>query len=82
MLPDAVHPNAQGAAILAQVVFGAITGNYGGLQLPEIYSDNMVLQHGQPLPLHGIANAGTKITVTIGKQQLNTTETSPRIHIR
>jgi len=76
MLPDAVHPNAQGAAILAQVVFGAITGNYGGLQLPEIYSDNMVLQHGQSLPLHGIANAGTKITVTIGKQQLNTTADS------
>lgn len=76
MLPDAVHPNAQGAAILAQVVFGAITGNYGGLQLPEIYSDNMVLQHGQSLPLHGIANAGTKITVTIGNQQLNTTADS------
>lgn len=76
MLPDAVHPNAQGAAILAQVVFSAITGNYGGLQLPEIYSDNMVLQHGQSLPLHGIANAGTKITVTIGNQQLNTTADS------
>ena len=76
MLPDAVHPNAQGAAILAQVVYGAITGDYGGLQLPEIYSDNMVLQHGQPLPLHGTANAGTKITVTIGNQQLNTTADS------
>ena len=76
MLPDAVHPNAQGAAILAQVVFGAITGNYGGLQLPEIYSDNMVLQHGQSLPLHGTANAGTKITVTIGNQQLNTSADS------
>ena len=76
MLPDAVHPNAQGAAILAQVVYGAITGDYGGLQLPEIYSDNMVLQHGQSLPLHGIANAGTKIAVTIGNQQLNTTADS------
>ena len=76
MLPDAVHPNAQGAAILAQVVYGAITGDYGGLQLPEIYSDNMVLQHGQSLPLHGIANVGTKITVTIGNQQLNTTADS------
>ena len=76
MLPDAVHPNAQGAAILAQVVYGAITGDYGGLQLPEIYSDNMVLQHGQSLPLHGTANAGTKITVTIGSQQLNTTADS------
>ena len=76
MLPDAVHPNAQGAAILAQVVYGAITGDYGGLQLPEIYSDNMVLQHGQSLPLYGIANASTKITVTIGNQQLNTTADS------
>ena len=76
MLPDAVHPNAQGAAILAQVVYGAITGDYGGLQLPEIYSDNMVLQHGQSLPLYGIANASTKITVTIGNQQLNTSADS------
>ena len=76
MLPDAVHPDAQGAAILAQVVYGAITGDYGGLQLPEIYSDNMVLQHGQSLPLHGTANAGTKITVTIGNQQLNTSADS------
>ena len=76
MLPDAVHPNVQGAAILAQVVYSAITGDYGGLHLPAIYSDNMVLQHGIPLTLGGIANTGTKITVKIGKQQLTTTADS------
>ena len=69
MLPDAVHPNAQGAAILAQIVYGSITGNYGGLQLPQVYSSNMVLQHGIPLTLHGIANTGTKVEVKIGNQK-------------
>ena len=69
MLPDAVHPNNKGAAILAQIVYSGITGNYGGLQLPEIYTNNMVLQHGIPLTLHGIANTGTKIEVKIGNQQ-------------
>ena len=68
-LPDAVHPNAEGAAILAKVVYSAITGNYGGLQMSPIYTDNMVLQHGIPLSISGIANTGTKIQLKIGHQQ-------------
>jgi len=68
-LPDAVHPNAEGAAILAKVVYSAITGNYGGLQISPIYTDNMVLQHGIPLSISGIANTGTKIQLKIGHQQ-------------
>lgn len=69
LFADAVHPNAEGAEIIAHVVYGAITGNYGGLQMPAIYSDNMVLQHGQPLTIGGTANAGTKVSVTIGNQK-------------
>lgn len=38
LLPDALHPNAEGAGILARTVYGALTGDYGGLQLPAIYS--------------------------------------------
>ena len=48
LLPDALHPNAEGAGILARTVYGALTGDYGGLQLPDIYSDRMVLQRDQP----------------------------------
>ena len=75
LLPDAVHPNAEGAAMIAQVVYSAITGDYGGLQLPAIYGDNMVLQHGRPLVIEGIANAGARVDLSIGTQHYSTTAT-------
>ena len=31
LLADAIHPNAEGAKIIAETVYGALTGNYGGL---------------------------------------------------
>ena len=43
LLPDALHPNTEGAGILAKTVYGELTGNYGGLRMPATYSDNMVL---------------------------------------
>ena len=72
LLPDALHPNAEGAGILARTVYGALTGDYGGLQLPAIYSDRMVLQRDQPLPISGIANQGEKVTVTLAGQKKET----------
>lgn len=69
LLPDAVHPNVEGAAILAKTVYEGITGDFGGLQMPELYTDDMVLQYGEPLKIQGKANAGEKITVSIGKQK-------------
>ena len=70
LLPDAIHPNSEGAGILAKTVYGGITGDYGGLQLPCIYTDNMVLQRDTPLDIHGTANAGEKVTVSIAGQKL------------
>lgn len=69
MLPDAVHPNEEGAALLAKTVYEGITGDCGGLQMPELFTDNMVLQYGRPLKIQGKANAGEKVTVSIGKQK-------------
>ena len=69
VLEDAVHPNAEGAAILAKTVYEGITGDFGGLQMSDMYSDNMVLQYGQPLNIHGKANAGEKVTVKIAGQK-------------
>ena len=60
LFPDALHPNAEGAEILAHTVYGALTGNYGGLQLPVTYGDGMVLQRNQPLTINGTANAGER----------------------
>ena len=69
MLPDAVHPTAEGAGILAQTVCSAITGDYGGLRLPQVYSDNMVLQRDCPLEVRGTANAGEEVTISIAGQK-------------
>lgn len=69
LLPDAVHPAAEGAAIMARTVYSAITGDYGGLQLPSLYTDNMVLQRDVPLTIHGTADAGEEVTVRIDRQQ-------------
>ena len=72
LLPDAVHPNEEGASLLAKTAYEGITGNYGGLKMPELFTDNMVLQYGRPIDIHGTANAGDKVTVTIGKQKQKT----------
>ncbi len=65
LIPDSVHPNAEGAKILAKTVYGGITGDYGGLQMPQTYGDNMVLQRGVPLRIAGRADAGMKVKVTL-----------------
>lgn len=79
LLPDAIHPTAEGAGMLAQTVYGALTGDYGGLQLPIVYTDQMVLQRDQILRIAGKANAGEKVTVRIGEQE-HTTEAGDNGH--
>ena len=69
LLADAVHPNAEGAGLLAQTVYSAITGRFGGLQVSSLYTDYMVLQRNVPLRIQGTADSGEKITVSIGNQK-------------
>lgn len=73
LLSDAIHPNPEGAGILAKTVYSGITGDYGGLQMSQLYTDYMVLQRDMPLDIHGIANAGEKITVSISNQKVTAT---------
>lgn len=73
LFADALHPDAEGAQILAETVYSAMTGNYGGLQLPAIYTNNMVIQRDKPFILRGTANAGRKVTATLGKEKQRTT---------
>lgn len=72
LLPDALHPTKEGAGIMAKTVYSAITGDFGGLRMPELYTDNMVLQRDCPLTVRGEANAGEKVTVAIAGQKLTT----------
>ena len=73
LFPDALHPNAEGAAILARTVYSALTGDYGGLQPSPMYGNNMVLQRGDSIELHGTANAGDVVSVTFNDQQRSAT---------
>lgn len=63
LFPDALHPNPEGAKILAETVYSGITGNYGGLAVPATYSNGMVLQRQSPIKICGTANAGERVSV-------------------
>ena len=69
LLPDALHPNAEGAGIMARTVYSALTGDYGGLRMPEIYSDGMVLQRDRTILISGFADTGEKVTVRLAGQK-------------
>ena len=73
LFADALHPDPEGADILARTVYAAMTGNHGGLSLPAIYSSHMVIQRGKPFVLHGKSNAGRKITALLGKEKQRAT---------
>lgn len=72
MLPDAIHPNRDGASKLAATVYSAITGDYNGLAMSSIYSDGMVLQRNKYLNIDGVANAGEVVTLEIAGQKHKT----------
>ncbi len=71
LFPDALHPNAEGAKIIANTVYSHLTGDFGGLQLPAVFSDNMVLQREKPICISGIANAGERVDVRFAGQHKN-----------
>lgn len=58
-----LHPDAAGAAKLCDIIYSNITGDFGGLHVADIFSGNMVLQRGKPIPFWGTANAGTVVRV-------------------
>ena len=72
LFPDALHPNKEGAIILAKTVYDAITGEYGGLQIPNVFANDMVLQRNKPIPIFGTASANQEILVSFSKQTKKT----------
>ena len=68
MFPDAVHPTAEGAAILAKTVYSGITGDYGGLRVSPMFSDHMVLPRDRTFLIRGMADAREAVQVTVDGQ--------------
>lgn len=58
-----LHPNVMGAVKLCDIIYQYITGDFGGLKVADIFTDNMVLQRGKPVTIWGTADAGTMVTI-------------------
>lgn len=72
LFADNLHPDKEGAAIIAQTVFGSITGKFGSLKLASVFNDHMVLQRLKPIPIYGTANAGEEVEVQFQNKKLKT----------
>ena len=72
LFPDELHPNEEGAAIIAKTVYSYLTGDYGGLSLAPVFGDQMVLQQKMPIPIYGKGNAGEEVRVIFGKEKKKT----------
>lgn len=66
LMPDGLHPSAEGSRYLAETVYKAITGRHGPLRLPEVMQSGIVVQRDRHLPVSGVADAFSPITVSIG----------------
>lgn len=66
--PDNLHPTKEGAQIIANKVFSAITGDYGDLKLPLLYGENMVLQRNETIRFNGSANFNDAVTIQFNKE--------------
>lgn len=71
LLPDAVHPNAKGAKMLAERIYSAISGDFGGLKMNVLFGDNMVLQRGEKTKIYGKANVGEEIKISLNGTNVN-----------
>jgi sialate O-acetylesterase len=72
LFADNLHPDQEGAAIIAQTVYQNLSGDFGGLKLPMIFSDHMVMQRNQSIPVYGSANANEQIEVTFNRKKIST----------
>uniref|UniRef100_A0AB33IXB6 GDSL-type esterase/lipase family protein n=1 Tax=Prevotella sp. GTC17254 TaxID=3236794 RepID=A0AB33IXB6_9BACT len=72
VLPDGLHPNAEGAGLIARKVYTAISGDMGGLHVSRLYTDGMVLQRQAPIHMEGTADSHDEVTIQLGKQTIKT----------
>lgn len=72
LFPDALHPDKEGTIILSKTVYSAVTGDYGGLQMLNVFSNDMILQRNKPIPIFGTANANEEITISFHDQTKKT----------
>jgi sialate O-acetylesterase len=68
LFKDALHPDQEGAAIIAKTVFQRITGNYGGLKLAPVFMNHMIFQQKANIQVRGKADSGAEVVGVFDKQ--------------
>ena len=73
MKPILIQTSRIGALALAimatAATFSLSTGSaWSDVKLPAVFTDNMVLQRNQPVPIWGTATADEKVTVSFAGQ--------------
>lgn len=63
LFADYLHPDEEGAAIIAKIVYQKLSGDFGGFKLAPVFASHMVLQRNKPVRFYGTANANEKIWV-------------------
>ena len=64
------------AVMVALLLFGTavvVAADFGEVKLPAVFSNNMVLQQGLPVPVWGVAPPGAKVSVSFAGQNITTT---------
>ncbi len=70
LFPDNLHPDKEGAGIIAHTVYEKLTGNFGGLRLAPAFSSHMVLQRYKPIRFYGSADANEKVKINFNGKEV------------
>jgi sialate O-acetylesterase len=70
---DGLHPSREGTEIIAKKIYSAVTGDFGGLTLPYVFGNHMVIQRDKPVRIFGTGNVGDAINIKLSKYNCRTT---------
>ena len=69
---DGLHPNEKGAKAIAEATFAQIKPwleiPADRLELPYVFGDHLLVQHGKPLPIRGCAAPEARVMATLSGQ--------------
>ncbi|AHM62370.1 hypothetical protein D770_20605 [Flammeovirgaceae bacterium 311] len=65
-------PQSPVIAVITLMLIAAHSLVYGQVQLPKVFSDNMVLQRGLDIPVWGTATPAAQVTVELGGYSIKT----------
>lgn len=72
LFPDQIHPTAEGATIIAQLVYDELNNTQKPFTVNPYFSHGAVLQEGEEIKIFGTGPNNTRITVQLADKKLST----------